>query len=168
MLRPMAWLSQLWLDRPHLGSRPTVPLISDRRFLPQRTQIKTNSILFLLQRPKIIITRLVYDIKYSNLAPSLSICLCVYLSTRVYRSLSLAAFFIYLFWSLKTEKDCWEFKCLFIYRLKREVKWKEGKLKYCKIKVMYLYNVMIKYKASKVISTVERQHTLQMVTVYQQ
>ncbi len=28
--------------------------------------------------------------------------------------------------------------------------------------------IMIKYKASKVISTAERQHTLQMVAVYQQ
>jgi hypothetical protein len=33
---------------------------------------------------------------------------------------------------------------------------------------MYLYNEMIKYKASKVIITVKRQHTLQMVAVYQQ
>ena len=33
---------------------------------------------------------------------------------------------------------------------------------------MYLYNEMIKYKASKIIITVKRQHTLQMVAVYQQ
>jgi len=33
---------------------------------------------------------------------------------------------------------------------------------------MYLYNEMIKYKASKVIITVKRQHTLQMVAVYWQ
>ncbi len=33
---------------------------------------------------------------------------------------------------------------------------------------MYLYNEMIKYKASKNIITVKRQHTLQMVAVYQQ
>ncbi len=31
---------------------------------------------------------------------------------------------------------------------------------------MYLYNEMIKYKASKIIITVKRQHTLQMVAVY--
>jgi hypothetical protein len=30
---------------------------------------------------------------------------------------------------------------------------------------MYLYNEMIKYKASKIIITVKRQHTLQMVAV---
>jgi hypothetical protein len=33
---------------------------------------------------------------------------------------------------------------------------------------MYLYNEMIKYKASKIIITVKRQHTLQMVAVYWQ
>ncbi len=33
---------------------------------------------------------------------------------------------------------------------------------------MYLYNEMIKYKASKIIITVKIQHTLQMVAVYQQ
>ncbi len=33
---------------------------------------------------------------------------------------------------------------------------------------MYLNNEMIKYSASKIIITVKRQHTLQMVAVYQQ
>jgi hypothetical protein len=33
---------------------------------------------------------------------------------------------------------------------------------------MYLYNETIRYKANKIIITVERQHTLQMVAVYQQ